>query len=397
MKKFKLVKILALIAVLVLGFGLAACDDLPVVYASEEDCNNSEYHPLQLIMNAGEKQSINTGHFKGLSIDFANIEKFNLGILYESSEKVVTIKDNAITAVNNGYAEVYAVIRERVPAEASNNGRAFIRVWEPNIAHIYVINEAAMTPITTAQQLAGMKNDLNGKYVLKADIDLKDWGEWTPIGKDGFYINNQPPETMFTGMFVNPYDYKIKNLTITTSETTEEAGLFGCIGERALVSGIILEDVFIDLSDYVWEGSGIPIGTPKVGGIAGSSNRMAEIFNCSVSGMLIGGGNDTGGIVGLNTNSYIFGCTFRGKIEGPSTYPDYYAGAGGIAGKHFSVDDGDIDNCYVYADINGKAVYAGGIIGFNAYVGIMTNCFFTGTLAGTKTGEMIGYDDWRMI
>ena len=64
-----------------------------------------------------------------------------------------------------------------------------------------------------------MRNNLNGKYHLTADIDLSD-GEWTPIGT-------------FTGIF-DGQGYVIHNLTITGKH--QNSGLFSAI-QNANIKG----------------------------------------------------------------------------------------------------------------------------------------------------------------
>ena len=40
----------------------------------------------------------------------------------------------------------------------------------------------SVTTITTAAQLAAIADNLSGDYKLGNDIDLSDYGAWTPIG-----------------------------------------------------------------------------------------------------------------------------------------------------------------------------------------------------------------------
>ena len=40
------------------------------------------------------------------------------------------------------------------------------------------------TPIYTAQDLDGIREDLSGKFVLMNDIDLTEYKDWEPIGTE---------------------------------------------------------------------------------------------------------------------------------------------------------------------------------------------------------------------
>ncbi len=404
MRKINLIKTLVLIAVLVFGFNLAGCS-LPVVYAGYVGEGDGTYRVLEPIMNAGETITVNKDSFKGLDSYYNawgmdNIDRFELWtydyghIKGGTREGVVTIEDNVITAAKSGFTTVLASLYRKGKWEGKN----VTFKLDVRVAEIYVINEATMTHITTAQELADMKNDLGGHYILKADIDLADWGEWKAI--DNADKNNQG----FTGMFVNPYGYKIKNLTVSTCETmlNGNVGLFGVLRDRAIVKGIILEDIFIDVSDYegiaatdpLLVGGIWPFGSPTVGGIAACMGQHSIISDCSVSGTIIGGGTFTGGIVGANSAALIMNCTFTGTLKNHKAILDQMFAVGGITGVVSEYDRDLIINCTVVADIDGgKHASAGGIIGSVYSLGKAVNSSFVGTIVSDRSaGTMIGYD-----
>ena len=414
-----LVSVVVLVAILAFGIGLTGCSDLPIVVGTYSGDGDGTYKVLQPIMNAGETITVNKDSFKGLDSYYNawgmdNIDRFELWT-YDledpragTREGVVTINDNVITAANSGYTTVLASLYRN----GKWQGKNVTFKLDVHVAEIYVINEATMTHITTAQGLADMKDDLLGHYILKADIDLADFGEWEAVGKGYHYSTVGEWETAwhemethrypiangpfgFVGMLVNPYGYKIKNLTIATSEKGD-GGLFGDLGDFALISGVILENTSIDMSDYNKSDPTLgfpaldPIGSPNVGGIAAHGGGTAKILNCSVSGTIIGGGESTGGILGSNSNTLITGCSFTGTIKNHKAIPSQIFAIGGIVG--FGIGFGVI-NCTVIADIDGGTyASAGGIIGSTHSLIEAVISSFTGTLAGLHTGTMVGYN-----
>ncbi|MCL2862304.1 MAG: hypothetical protein FWE22_07845 [Firmicutes bacterium] len=203
MKKSILKVFVVAVLVFVATMPMMGCDNVRTVFAWYE--GDSDYLPQCLVMNAGETLTINSSHFSDLDIEF---ESFELEAREETHENVVTINGNVVTAANSGYARIIARLyqgREVIDGERVRS------VWGVSVVYVHVINEETMIPITTAQELADMNSNLDGHFILMDDIDLGDFGEWTPIGNV-----NRP----FTGMFVNPHGYVISNLTITTSKET---------------------------------------------------------------------------------------------------------------------------------------------------------------------------------
>jgi len=398
-KKIMAIGIAVTMLFAVLGF--AGCNrSTQDVFAWYEGLNGDG--PLMLVMNAGDTLTITDRHFRDTTIKF---ESFRLESREETREDVVSIRGNVITAVNTGYTRVVALLHQGRQVIAGQRTR---QVWGISVAFIYVYDESTMTHITTAEELAGINNNLDGHFILMADIDLGNWGEWKSIGGNAPYGASWR-DFIFRGMFVNPHGYTIKNLTVTTSETKSgdiAFGLFGDVSRNALISGIILEDVFIDVSDF----EGHISRAPQVGGIAVSVAPEAMIFNCFVSGVIIGGGYVTGGIVGTNGGS-IVNCTFKGtlKVDKLSATHNIIS-IGGIVGYNGtgSLSIGGIRGCRVYAIIcGGETAAAGGIIGFQPMRAAMTYCSaFDGSVSGRFAGTMIGrarlglstgWEDWGSI
>ncbi len=246
------------------------------------------------------------------------------------------------------------------------------RVWdgetltEPAIVDgIYQISNGA-----ELEWFAKQVNDGNSALnaILVGDIELGDEDtvrNHTPIGNSK---NNA-----YTGHF-NGAGYSI---TCLHAAGTEYVGLFGYVGEGAVIERVILENA--DVS-----------GKSNVGGIAGYSE--GEIIACAVSGAVtqnaVYSSGAVGGIVGQNKGTISYSKNSASIIRGNNSNSSGYLG--GIAGYNYS---GTIESCYNIGEIS-EANYAGGIAGRNT--GAITNSFSTGKLGGTSYGNsaVIGYNGY---
>ncbi|MDR0681581.1 MAG: hypothetical protein LBG15_07030 [Dysgonamonadaceae bacterium] len=182
--------------------------------------------------------------------------------------------------------------------------------------------------ITTATQLAEVKNDLNAHYKLGADIDLTDWiaansptAGWEPIGFSG--SNDVAEATPFRGTFDGD-GHTISGLWIDRPDN-KFIGLFGQI------SG---ETTFKNLGIVIPEGKSIK-GNENVGAIGGwftnaDATNMTIINNVFVSGK-IEGTKAVGALVGLLnwTSATIENTYAAGEIAGYTTGD----GIGGLIGS----------------------------------------------------------------
>ena len=199
--------------------------------------------------------------------------------------------------------------------------------------------------------LAWAKQDdiLTKTTVLAYDIDLSELpatystSNWTPIGSK---------ETPFTGVF-DGNGYTIKGATIDS----DNAGLFGEIGETGKVVNLNIEDVTLT-------------GTSTAGGIAGVNNGTIE--NCVVSGKTIRGATQ-GGIAGTN-KGMIRACVSFLAINGNGVGSPN----GGIAGN----SSGTIIGCINAGDISYSG-YQGGIAGVS--YGSIVACSNVGNLCNGQT------------
>ncbi|MCL2522577.1 MAG: hypothetical protein FWE36_06940 [Erysipelotrichales bacterium] len=348
--------------------------------------DSKEYDHLPTIMKANEKLTIEKSHFDNFNLEFDRFELWvhsengisniqNGRVLPFENSSVVVIQDNIITAKDSGHVTIAAsLIQSRNGSEEHH--------WGVFVCSFFVINESTMNHISTAEDLANINNNLSGHFILTADIDLSG-SDWIPIGN----------ATAFSGMFVNPNNYKITNFTITSSQNSRHIGLFSSLDRGALISGIILEDLYIDASDF----EGDVLDSPIVGGIVGYIAPTAIVLNCFVSGTIIGGGRATGGIAGINAIGHIGDSTFVGTLMVNKNFETHSFAIGGIVGinEFGTKTNGDIIpniiNAKVMAYISGGYwANAGGIIGFVPFAGTVRNSEFSGTVAGRNAGTKTG-------
>ncbi len=277
------------------------------------------------------------------------------------------------------------------------------------------------TVIKTAEDLDNIRNNLSGKYILMADIDLSSYSNWTAIGDS---------TNGFTGE-LNGNGYAIKNLTINA--TTDNQGLFGYIDSTdAVVKNLALVDVNVTNTQsntgalagsinaakeitniYV---SGTVNGNYMTGGIAGRlynssvSNIKAEITitkgggaenaggiaghmsNAQLTKAIVSGtiedgsGGNVGGLVGeIQSDVVISNSSFTGDIIRTSTYinPYYY---GGLVGT----SQGKIQSSYFSGNISVYGSYIGGIAGYtDSWSATIENCYATGSI-GEKANKYVG-------
>ncbi len=259
--------------------------------------------------------------------------------------------------------------------------------------------------ISTAEQLAAIKDNLSGNYVLTADIDLAG-SEWTPIGAyapSGESAEEQEipaVETAFTGTF-DGQGHTISNLVINQPEAWAQ-GLFGCIANTK-IGNFTLENATVDAqlmgSDvvgyaYMSTVSGVNLVNGKVtahagemsaegmyGGIVGAGmGSMVE--NCTAQAdVVIPDGTANAGIVGggLEMTSVV-GCKATGTVTAGN---DCY-GLGGVSGCGFAAEqftDCAAENVTITAGdncfwIGGVTDYAGGYpdAQYGMPVTVFTNC-----------------------
>ena len=230
---------------------------------------------------------------------------------------------------------------------------------------------SAMTPISTAEELLAVTNNLAGSYVLVADIDF-DGATIEPIGDDNH---------AFTGEFYGR-NHKISGFSVDTMN--RYAGLFGKIaGGR--VSGVQAEG---DVTGS-YEGSGSDVG---VGGFAGKIDSKSLVDGCSFDGWVVNSATyNAGGFVGYTADSpAILRCCVHVSVANGSGQPN----TGGFIGND---GGGSIMDCYAEAEVETGGSYVGGFAGFVASSARIANSWCSGQVDATDTyrGAFVGQANGR--
>ncbi|MGD9901538.1 MAG: GLUG motif-containing protein [Spirochaetales bacterium] len=217
---------------------------------------------------------------------------------------------------------------------------------------------------------------MTGTYVLRTNLDLIAFTDWTPLGTEAEPFNGK----LYIAIDPATDDYyKISNLSITTNNAG--SGLFGFIGPEGYVKGLYLYQVNIE-------------GGNNIGAVAGVNNGIIE--DCKVineeneeqtrvlTGRNLTGEFNIGSLVGLS-NSSITNCYAQIKIEAQSTN-GYQTNAGGLVGYNKGTVDNSYSNSKLFS-VNGYSNYIGGIAGNNE--GTIELSYFTGNLTGNVTSEQV--------
>lgn len=365
-------KILSYTVVLILVcatlFSFAACTKYDRVSNDVKD-----YTKVTLMLESGDSYEFDPDAVfsdSGLDVTKYEIEE---GSNYK-------VRGNKIIAEGTGVSEVKVSLY--VKSESCR--------YVCSLGTLYTYDRADMTPISTAEELAAI-DDLGGRYIQTADIDLSVYADWEPIG-------NSPAGNEFSGMFVNPDGYKIKNLTIRSSENVSHGpyggchgGLFGSIS-GAFIYGVILENVSVELGDFTGKLQS------SAGGIAASS-LSSYVKDCSVEGNLCSTGS-TGGIIGSMSWGCVEGCEFRGNVinvnrtdvESDITDSVSAGGIAGYCGIPFGIggEQWGLKDCMASANVRAYG-YAGGLAGYIWGVDYVTGCTFDGKVNGVNSSTLYGF------
>lgn len=220
-------------------------------------------------------------------------------------------------------------------------------------------------PISTVEQLAAIGTDpgypLDGSYVLTADLDLSEWGNWSPIGGEG---------GCFTGAF-DGGGHVISGLTYTGSGPY--VGLFGLVNETGVIKNLGLENVSITVYDSSED--------CYVGGIVGCFENQykvssrAELRNCYVTGEIAADSSGTlylGGLAGwlaADTTGCFNLAALTGEA-GSSTLRADTLYMGGVAGwiDTYLTDPYVVERCFNEGELSPSCVqdsaFVGGVAGY---------------------------------
>ena len=349
-----------IIAVFIIGaiicMSLLICDE--VRHSNKKHYESiANYSVIDYFLKKGDAVDLSCeNQFKDSGIDITQST-------YTSADTTVcNVSGSVITAVGMG--------RTTIDVELYSKPNDTYYYCMGVCANVYVVDDNAedLIEIRTAQDLLNIKNNLSARYILKNDVDLSGI-DYVSMGDSSYGV-----AAPFTGVFINPLKFKIKNLTIRPTCTENHGrcsgGLFGDI-EDAYIDGIILENVDIDLRDCNGE-------LPSIAGGIASTAINSIIRNCVVKGAIKAVGS-SGGIVGnVGGRSSVRDCVSVGSIASVKEE------AGGIAAYGDYIYDSTS-----FADVEGA--YAGGILGYSMHGETAYGCTFLGNVCGEKSqGEIIG-------
>ena len=251
-----------------------------------------------------------------------------------------------------------------------------------------------VTTITTVAQLVAIADNLSGNYKLGNDIDLSDYGAWTPIGGS----------TAFSGTFEGN-GKTIKGLTVNTSN--QYGGLFGNVSgtvKNLNVKGSVTVNMTSSSATSVY--AGLVAGNVGLFGTVDSCSAEGNVtatLSCSSSSFITPKGYAyAGGVIGSSSSFYEFSelshksgtVTATAKMTNKG---NAFAYAGGVAGKSGativdSYNKGDV-SATATASSGETTAYSGGISGYGKNFATSYN---TGDITATGTtvanaGAIAGY------
>ena len=269
--------------------------------------------------NRGETKIANS--YYSTSSTRMNTSAGGEGVLYSQLQESATYSDwdfSTIWAIDEGTSTAY--LRNLTKPESVTQG-------------LYGNgSEEAPYKIRTVEELANIKNDLSGYFILDADIDLSEIEDWTPIGDQS---------NPFTGYF-DGNNHTISNLTIKKSVNYK--GLFG------YANGTTFKNVQL-------------------------RNVNTTYYN-----------NYTGALVGYLINGNVTDC----NVEDGRINVGHYSG--GLCGYV----SGTMSNCYSKIDVYGNNIHVGGLVGYlfgtgyNLYSTGIVSCGSGTTNSGDGVGGLIG-------
>lgn len=219
------------------------------------------------------------------------------------------------------------------------------------------------------------KLTINGK--LMNDINLAS-GSWTPIGSD---------DNKYNGTF-DGNGHEVQKLCIDAA--TANQGLFGYnigtiqkLGVRGSVNstgdnvgGLVGYNT--GKIDLCYSNVAVS-GANQTGGLVGQ-NSQGQIINSYNIGSVSSTGDKVGGLVGLNeSNNAIANCCNMGNVSSTGS------NVGGVIGE-----GGNLNNCYSAATVSGSG-YVGGVVGYKNST--VTNCYYnTNYFGGLGSGYPTNHD-----
>ena len=239
--------------------------------------------------------------------------------------------------------------------------------------------------IKTAEQFDKIREDLNGWYVLDADIDLSGIADWNPIGgyeSDYEMADGEWWEKAFKGK-LDGQGHKIIGLNLTTGDPSMKA-LFGAVANGD-VCNLIIEDCRIDIE------SPSVYAAPLIAVIKKDGERQALVQNCEVRNAQIKVHETVDqsifsavtGLIAGAWNGTIDHCTVSGNLEvildGSGKDGELYVG--GILGEGYSDTKCCSSSLDIKVDIQTKAALKVSVGGLQASATNIDNSMATGNVS----------------
>ncbi|MBR7091235.1 MAG: hypothetical protein IKC79_02140 [Clostridia bacterium] len=240
---------------------------------------------------------------------------------------------------------------------------------------IYDVDPGSKILVTNEAQLRNIGYNLEGNYLINADIVLT--SPWTPVGTE---------ENPFNGKITVAKNgenyYTISNLVIDSKYA--DAGFFGVIGKDAQIVGLNIVNAEVEGGNGATGATGVIAGknfgllqdcavtgtsvinananATMIGGIVGSNRgNIRDVVSTVNVNLNTGTTAYTGGIVGQNY-AVINGAEYYGSIIVADEYKNSIHYAGGIAGATYA----QIADAYAEANIDlgnvNADTMAGGIV-----------------------------------
>ena len=185
------------------------------------------------------------------------------------------------------------------------------------------------TKISSVSDLAKLRSNPSGKYVLTADIDLS---EVTSPGGEWDSGNGWKPIESFSGV-LDGNGYRIKGMHIFGEVSSVYVGFIGKLN-GGTICNLGMTDVEIEVAN-LYESA-------DLGGLVGYAYGGSSIYSCYVSGNInvTGELEMFGGILGCCKGAEINNCINMANIKYNG---NFFVDIGGICGYIY---DGDVTKCY---------------------------------------------------
>jgi len=228
------------------------------------------------------------------------------------------------------------------------------------------------TEIKDWNELNNVRNDLDGNYILVADLGPDTAGYETHVanpegGFEPIADSDFNEDVEFRGTF-DGNGYEIDGLTIDRANENH-VGLFGAIGEPAVLTNVGLTNVDVTGNRYV-------------GGLVGATadefgSQTPTIKQSYVTGDVTGE-SDVGGLVGW---------MFLGSIENSYSTADV-AGEMQVGGLAGTTEDNTVTTSYATGTVTADDRRVGGLVGFTGSTDV-SMCYATGDV-NAETADEVG-------